>query len=285
MSETAWDHCRELVRRYDKDRYLSALFAPPQHRDALMALYAFDVEIKRIADVVSDPMPGEIRLQWWMDALQGKEHGGSAGHPVAAALAETVACYNLPTKPLLDLVEAHTFDLYNDPMPLLTDLEGYTGETVSSVIQLAAIVLAGGRDPGTADAAGHAGVALGMTRILRALPWHTAKRQVYIPADVLGRHGTSSDEILKPGPCSRFQAALHEMREHVRHHLDRFRRAYDAARPNGVAAAFLEVGVVPSYLKAMEKTPSDPRRAQIEIPQWRRQWCLWRTARRLQQSA
>ena len=72
---TDFDHAAEIVRQYDKDRYLSALLAPGQYRPGLMALYAFNSEIARIRELVSEPLPGEVRLQWWRDLLEGTEHG------------------------------------------------------------------------------------------------------------------------------------------------------------------------------------------------------------------
>ncbi|MEM8812205.1 MAG: phytoene/squalene synthase family protein, partial [Pseudomonadota bacterium] len=199
------------MHKHDRDRYLTTLFAPADKRDALLALYAFDVEIRRIPDIVSDPMPGEVRLQWWLDMIRFVDHGAVEGHPVAAELRRIMELYNLPQDPFLDLIEAHTFDLYNDPMPLLTDLEGYAGETVSAIMQLASIVLADGREPGTADVAGHAGVALGITNVLTGLPWHTARRQVFLPADVLGRHGMCSEEVLDPEGSDRLLAVVREL--------------------------------------------------------------------------
>ena len=83
--------CAALVREADRDRYLAALFAPADKRDALFALYAFNVEIARVRDVAREPMPGEIRLQWWREALEGKRDGEARAHPVAAALRATLA--------------------------------------------------------------------------------------------------------------------------------------------------------------------------------------------------
>ena len=88
-----FEHCIALVREADHDRYLATLFAPAEHRDALYALYAFNVEIARVRDLVRQPMPGEIRLQWWREALEGERDSEAAAHPVAAALREVLARY------------------------------------------------------------------------------------------------------------------------------------------------------------------------------------------------
>src|ERR1700704_5284940 len=110
-------HCEQLVRAADKDRYLATLFAPADKRHALFALYAFNCEIAGVRDRAREPMPGEIRLQWWRDVLNGERAGEAAANPVAAALTDTLARCGLPVAPLLDLIEAHAFDLYDDPMP------------------------------------------------------------------------------------------------------------------------------------------------------------------------
>src|SRR5215213_4875844 len=169
---SAYSACESLVRESDPDRYFAALFAPAEKRPHLYALYAFNLEIARVREAVSDPMLGDIRLQWWRDALQGEARGDVRANPVAAALDETIVRFRLPRASLVDLIDARVFDLYEDPMPGLNDLEGYCGETSSSLIQLAGIVLSDGAESATADAAGHAGVAYAMTGLLRAFPWH-----------------------------------------------------------------------------------------------------------------
>ena len=75
--EDHFRHCAGLVRDTDRDRYLATLFAPAEKRDALFALYAFDAEISRVRDLAREPIPGEIRLQWWRDVLGGAGRGES----------------------------------------------------------------------------------------------------------------------------------------------------------------------------------------------------------------
>src|SRR5690349_12532244 len=100
------DHCEELVRAHDKDRFLATLFASAAQRAPLFALYAFDLEIAQIRDRAREPMPGEIRLQWWREVLSGERSGEAAAHPVAAALTETIARFSLPKERLIELTEA-----------------------------------------------------------------------------------------------------------------------------------------------------------------------------------
>src|SRR5665213_2533126 len=121
----AFDHCEQLVREGDKDRFLATLFAPQKYRRPLYALYAFNLEVARTRELAREPMPGEIRLQWWRDVLGHMGRGEVEANPVAAALRETIVRYRLPPAAITDLIDARTFDLYDDPMPSLADLELY----------------------------------------------------------------------------------------------------------------------------------------------------------------
>src|ERR1700724_731837 len=123
--QDAFAHCEALARSADRDRFLAALFAPAEHRGALHALYAFNIEIARVREFIREPLAGEIRLQWWADAVAGKAAGEVRSNPVAAALLAAVARYRLPVAPLTALIAARRFDLYNDPMRKLADLDDY----------------------------------------------------------------------------------------------------------------------------------------------------------------
>ncbi|MGN6145098.1 MAG: phytoene/squalene synthase family protein, partial [Mesorhizobium sp.] len=186
----------EAVRAGDPDRYLSALYAPADKREALFALYAFNAEIAGVRDRIREALPGEVRLQWWRDVIAADGEEAGAGHPLAEALRRAIAAYDLPKQAFDNYLEARIFDLYDDPMPSRTDLEGYCGETASALIQLAALVLDPAAAPGAAELAGHAGCAQPVTGLLLLLPLHRARGQCYIPADILASVGSSPQEFL-----------------------------------------------------------------------------------------
>lgn len=272
-----FEHATALLRQYDMDRYLSTLLAPEEHRSGLMAIYAFNAEIARVREVVSEPLPGEVRLQWWRDMLEGTEHGAIASNPVAGALLSTIDRYSMPKPALAAAVAARVFDLYNDPMPSLNDLEGYLGETVSSLFQMCCLILNNGEDPGTATAAGHAGVAYGLTGLMRALPWHASRQQMYLPKDVQSRHGLDPETVFRGETTSELHAVLKEMRDHVRHHLGRVRQAASQV-PEPCRPAFLPLALVEPYLRKLETTGFDPLKQVAELSQLRRQWILLRSS-------
>lgn len=271
----AYSHCAELVRDADEDRFLAVQFAPPEKRPHLLSLYAFSHEAARVRDSVREAMIGEIRLQWWRDTLQGEARGDVRANPIAAALDDTIVKFRLPRQALVDLIDARVFDLYDDLMPNLNDLEGYCGETSSSLFRIASIILVDGADPGNADAAGHAGVAYAITGLLRAFPWHARRGQVFIPSEVLARHGVVREDIVSGRGGPGLMGALSDMRAVARWHLQQT-RGLRATIPPKVGPAFRSLALVEPYLQRMETADYDPFLTPVDVAKWRKIWSLWR---------
>lgn len=269
----------EHVRRLDADRYLATLFAPADKQHHVFAIYAFNAEIARVRSAVSDPLPGEIRFQWWRDFLNGECHGDAHSNPVALALAATITACNLPRKPFLDLIEARTFDLYDDPMPTWLDCEGYCGETSSALIRLASLALTGGEDVGGAMAAGHAGVAFALTGLIRAFPWTSRRGQIFLPDEMFTRHGVSAQDIRQGKPSAGLISALAEVRGRAMDHLTRTRAAILSV-PAAVRPAFFPVCFVEPYLKMMDAPDYNPFESKIDISRLKKMFILWRQSRR-----
>jgi phytoene synthase len=273
--QDAFAHCEGLVRAADRDRFLTTLFAHAEHRPALLALYAFNLEIARVREIVHEPLAGEIRLQWWSDVLEGEGRGEVAAHPVAAALIATVARYRLGPERLKALIAARRFDLDNEPMRSLGDLEAYAEGASAGLIALAAQVLAGGLDIGSL--AHHAGLAHAFAGLLAAFPNHAARGKVFVPLEILGRHGAAREDALGGQATPQLHAALAELRLHARRHL-RAAQQLLAAAPPTVIPALLPVALAGPTLIGMERRGYDPFMP-IEIAPWRRQLSIWRAAR------
>jgi 15-cis-phytoene synthase len=270
-----FEHCAALVREADRDRYLATLFAPAAQRDALYALYAFNVEIARVRDLAREPMPGEIRLQWWREALSGEREGEAAAHPVAAALRETLARYGLASNRLIALIDARAFDLYDEPMATLTDLEIYGIKTQSALFAMAAEILGGGAPTEllTLDA----GIAYSIAGVLQGLARHVSRRQLYLPVDLLTRHRVDPNQILARQATDALRAALAELRILTRRHLATAQAQLKSGPPE-VLPALLPAALIGPALRRMERTGYEPFQIEPASP-WRRQWQLWRAAR------
>ncbi|WP_119391879.1 phytoene/squalene synthase family protein [Taklimakanibacter lacteus] len=271
-------YCEDLVRAGDKDRYLAALFAPDDLRPHLFALYAFNIEIARIRETVSEAALGEIRLQWWQDAIAGIYAGTSQGHPVIEALAPAIAKGGLPQQALANMIEARQFDLYDDAMPSLNALEGYLGETSSMLIQLAVMILAPARAQGLAEISGLAGVAMGISGLLRSLPLQRARGQCFVPADLLARHGLTPTHLLAGRETRTIAEALAELGAHAGKRLGEARALANTVPPEAFPA-FLPASLTGLYLKRLARLGERSLTEIAEVAQWRRQWSLYRHAK------
>ena len=270
----AYALCGEQVRRDDHDRWLASLYWPAQARPHAHALLAFALEIARVRQQVSEPMLGEVRYQWWRDAITD---AAPAGNPLAEALLDTVARFNLDTTALLAMIEARSFDLYDDPMPSMQALDNYVRDTSVTLFEAVARVLAPGRLP--PPCVGEAGRAYAMTALLRALPFQVMKGQLFLPLDVLETFGVRSDHVLAHLNSPLLRMVLNDMRARVRPHIAAMHEGLPTAGPAG--AACLPAFLCAPYLRQMEAPGLNPFETPIELPPWRKQWVLWRAARSL----
>ena len=272
--QDAFAYCAELVRTADRDRFLSSLFAPAEYRGALHALYAFNVEVTRVREVAREPLPGEIRLQWWSEVVNGGRAEEAAANPVASALLTVIERHRLAAPALTALLDARRFDLYDDPMARLADLEAYARKTSSALLALAAQIL-GGEGEVTEAVANPAGIAYAIAGLLRAFPLHAARRQLYVPLELLERHGVDPQDIFAGKSSENLRGALAELQAVARRHLLAAHQQI-ATLPDAALPAFLPVALVRPALDRLARC--DPF-APAELLPWRRQWLIWRAAR------
>ncbi|MFG1393194.1 phytoene/squalene synthase family protein [Xanthobacter agilis] len=278
----AYAYCADVVRGQDRDRFLASLFAPEPVRRHLMALYAFNLDVARVRELVREPLPGEVRLAWWREVIEGEGRGAVEAHPVAFALLDTVARFDLPKASLINLVDARIFDLYDDPMPSLGDLEGYAGETAGALLQLSALLLGGAAAGAAAEASGHGGVAIALTGLMRSLPIHAARGQCYLPLDILARHGLDRDAVVTAQDAPALRAALAELRGVARHHLAQAGAALGrlpVATRRTLATPYLALSLVPGDLKALARV-REPLREIAGLGALWRTFTVWRAGRR-----
>jgi 15-cis-phytoene synthase len=275
-AKEAASFCADLVRSHDFVRYASTLFVPAEERRALLALYAFNAEISRIRDQVTQPLPGEIRMQWWTDLLAGTAHGGAEGNPVAAELLAAIRSFGLPTEPMSRLIDEHQFDLYNDPMPTLAALEGYVHQTSSALFSLAARIFA----PPSAEIehlARHAGYASGFVQVIASLPRDAARRQLFLPLQFLQGHGSSIEDVFSGEQTPKVRAAIDQLIDEARRNLQTAEGLL-AHLPARARPAFLPLVLVRRDLERMSRADNDP--FMLRVPsRFSILWTLWRASR------
>ena len=257
-----------FLREADRDRYFATLVLRPTERTAVQGLYAFSADVASIRDRAREPAAGEIRLQWWVDAIKGEGHGNVRQNPLAGALLDTIAAYRLPAGPLLRLLAARRFDLYQDPMPDVPTFEGYAGETVSVLYQLAAMVLNGSEEIETGDAAGHLGVAQALVGHLRAFGFYASTGRIFLPLSIFAANGVTDGEILAGRESEGLFAALQQLAELAGEHLEAAETAIRLL-PRALRPAFASVALLRGQLRRAAASPR-PFASMPDIADWRK---------------
>lgn len=247
----------DQLRRFDKDRYLTAMFALSPVRDDLIALYAFNLEVSRIAEIVSEPMIGEIRLQWWREALDGIYSAAPRKHEVVEALSAAIARHNLPRILLDRLIDARVHDLDDTPPATLEDLIDYAQATGSTLVELAVHITGAGNHPAAIAAAQHVGLSWSLTGILRAIPFHASRGRVLLPLDMMAASKLDPHDILHGRTVPGLREIVREIHFKAAEALQKG-RALRADTPQTAAPAFLVATLGAGYLKALAKAGYDP---------------------------
>ncbi|MGH6961103.1 MAG: phytoene/squalene synthase family protein [Dongiaceae bacterium] len=268
-------YCLEQVRRYDRDRYLTALFAPAARRPALLALYAFNLEVARTREMIREPMMGRIRLQWWRDCIAEIYAGRPRQHQVVLPLARAIGDHGLPRAPFDRLIDSREADMAGEPPADLAALVDYADATAGGLGLLALDVLRGRRDrtgPTLADAARHVGIAWALTGLLRAVPFHARAGRLHLPQASLDRAGVSARALLEQRPAPTLPAVVREVVDAARTELQTARQlGRGAARAD--LPALLPAVLAARYLDRIERSGFDVfDRRVAEAPPGRLWW-------------
>ncbi len=277
VSVTADDYCAGELRRYDHDRYLTCLFAPEAKRAHLFALYAFNLELAKTAEIVSEEMLGEIRLQWWREALEGIYAGRPRQHAVVEALASAVAAGGLTQAQLLRIIDARAFDLAQRAPRDLAELESYAADTSGALVR-AALTILGSADSRLQEAAGKVGTAWALTGLLRSVPFHARQKRLYLPQDRIAASGLRQGDLFE----LRSSPALQQVVAEVASRAERILGEAEAAAVPGrrVLPAFLTGTLCRHDLKRLAAAGHDPFAPPLQAPTPGRAWRLtWASLR------
>lgn len=171
-----------LVRTQDPDRFLTSLYFPPEIRRHLCSLYAFNHEIAKTREVVTDTHIGLIRLQWWRDALAAfYEKNAVERGDVMQALAEAIWRFDLPRTLFDHMIYAREFDLEDRAPGSLEGLCNYADFTHTPLLRLGVMATEGDADHAALQPVA---IAYALAGLIRAVPAHAAQGRNYIPENV-----------------------------------------------------------------------------------------------------
>jgi len=264
--------CAVIVRAEDHDRFLTALFAPDTSREDLFALYAFNFEIAATREKVSEAMIGDIRLQWWRDAVGEIYDGRPREHPVVSALSSAVERCGL-SRDLFDrLIDARSLDFADMPPDDLAALRHYAVET-SSVLMVLALEVLGAREPLSEQAAHEAGIAWALAGLVRAAPAHGGQGRMHLPRDILAAAGVDPHAALHWRDAEAMRAVVRPLVEAASEHAAAARRlARDA--PRHALPALLPLSLASLYLSRLKRNGGDVTDGRLNISGFRRQLAL-----------
>lgn len=248
--------CGRLARQHDRDRYLVALLAPPEAREAQFAIIAFNHEIARIRDLVSEPLLGRIRLQWWRDAIAELYDGAARRHEVVEPLGEAIRRHELSRSHFDGLIDARERDLEEAGFATLAEMETYAEATAAPVLRLALETVGAGGEDAPPAAASHVGTAWAMAGLLRAVPFHARKRHVLLPADLLHDAGTTGGEVVEKGGSAAVARVAEQVAARAHDHLAAA-RALRRQVPARARAALAAAVVVEAHLRRLHRNGYD----------------------------
>jgi len=268
-------YCQKLVRDSDLDRYLSTLLAEKDTHRALFAIYAFDADISNIAGQVSEPAIGEIRLQWWHDEIDAVYGGSCDNHPIARELQPVVHQHDLPKHLFTRIIDAHRFDIYRDPMASVEELVKYQTDTATSITDLACRVLIGYDALEVQSLTDKAGIAWGLGKMLRTLPEQTARKQCFLPADLLSQNQLSSKNVLAREKAVGIRLVVRQILHVLEENLYQLRLKQGDLKKL-VLPAFFPAGLADANLKKLTTTRANLLTRTIPQSQLRMQWQLFK---------
>jgi phytoene synthase len=241
----------DIVRRHDRDRFLTALFTPVERRAAVLALYAFNHEIAKTREVVTEPLLGRIRLQWWREAIDEAYAGGAVrAHEVMTPLAAAIREHALSREHFDTMIEARELDLSNEPPASVATLEDYCAAT-SGRLQCLVLEVLETRDADSVEAVRDVGIAYALAGLIRAIPFHAQARRHYIPAEIASEVGLDLRTLFELKPSPALTAAVERLAGRARQLLTRA-RSRRPRLPRAALPALLPARVAAGYLKDIE---------------------------------
>lgn len=255
-------YCAEQVRRLDNDRFLCSLFAPADEREAMAAVYAFNLEVARIREIAREPLLGHMRLQWWRDALDPIYVGAPPRHEVAVAVADAVGRFGLSRGHFDRIIDARSLDLDDLGPQTLSALLAYADGTSAALAELSLEIL-GETGEASRQAARNVGIAWALTGILRAVPFHARARRVYLPAELNREAGLDVAHMFEAGPSAGLTRVVATISGKAWEFLGSAREVRSQV-PKRALPALLPATLAAGYLHRLDRSGFNPFDARVQ---------------------
>jgi len=273
-------YCADLVRDADADRFATAMLCPTPGRWRLLALYAFNIEVSKTREAVREPMIGEIRLQWWRDAVAECRAGNPRRHQVVHPLATAMLDSNLPEACFLEVIDARARDLDDFPPVDEEKLKAYIEGSGGALGELAyrCAVPEADLTPVGLQAGRAAGRAWAWIGLARGLHVHAVMGRHTVPATWLARHPDLSKEVALAKVGAASKAWTEWLVNQARAEFPTVRKGAAKTDKSG-QAALAPARLADVYAKRLQKGGYDPYQLEINtLGAARRAWSLLGTS-------
>jgi squalene synthase HpnC len=208
--EEAAGYTRWLATHHYENFHVVSFLLPRHLHQDFYNVYAYCRWGDDLGDETGDTAESLRLLEWWRGELDAM-YQGRAAHPVFVALRETVARHNIPRQPFADLIAAFVQDQTVTRYRDWDDLFAYCRCSANPVGRLV-LYLCGYSDAARQRLSDATCTALQLANFWQDVTVDLKKDRVYIPLDVMARHGYTVEELF----ALRFTPALREvMREIV----------------------------------------------------------------------
>jgi phytoene synthase len=269
------EYCRQKAVASGSSFYYSFLFLSPERRRAITALYAFCREVDDVVDECTDVGVARAKLAWWREEVR-KVYHGKPQHPVARALAETVASYGIEESELGEIIEGMAMDLEYNAYPDFDALKVYCHRVAGVVGQLSARIF-GYRDPRTAEYAEQLGIALQLTHIVRDVGKDALRGRIYLPLHELAEHGVTSDDILNRRDTDNFRKLIGFQIARAHEYYDRALARLPPAERKAQRPGLMMAAIYRTLLREIEEDGRQVLTRRIALTPIRKLWIAWKT--------
>lgn len=255
MAPPTLSACAEAVRKHDNDRFLTALFAPAAAREDLFALYAFNHEVAKTREVVTEPTLGQIRLQWWRESIDGAYAGAPRRHEVVEPLAASISRHGLDRAQFDLLIDGREADMDDEAPADMDCLVNYAQVTGAPLTRLACQAL-GVRDAAAMEAARLVGTAWALTGILRATPFLARGHRSRLPMTLMREQGVTEPALFECKPEPGLPKVVEDVADAARTLLKQA-RSLRREVPKAALPALLPATLADHWLGRMERAGYD----------------------------
>jgi 15-cis-phytoene synthase len=264
----------EITRSSKSNLALALVALPRERREDAIVFYAFCRVVDDIADEPNEVVEKQRALERWRVAVAGP---CAEEPPLASAVRALIAKYALPVAHFHEIIAGVEMDLHGASYATWEDLRVYC-HRVASVVGLVSIEIFGCRDPRSREYAGHLGLALQLTNILRDVGQDLANGgRIYLPAEDLARFDVSAADLAAHRSDERFLALMEFEAVRARGFFDQAEHALPAVDRCALVAAQIMAAI---YRRLLEKMQRDGFRVfdhRYTLPKWQKLALILRT--------